>query len=195
MNMNFFMEYANNFADNFFWPLLVGTAVLSLVACGCAIERNEHDFASHKYGSFTYGLHASVQIIAISWLVFLLASSVPAPDYLYRDRVKVVEKEVFPQLDNVETFDKAYDMCMNNQAKGGYLSDVPRSAIGKCEKQAMLILNPDVKFIERTVTLRKNVKNNYQDVFDNCMLESRQSGATDGSPEVCHKAALEVVGK
>lgn len=179
--LNWLSEFAVNLSGWMLFPLIGLTVLCVGIILHAFKERSRHLYASQEYGDATYRIHASVQGMAICWLAFILVSAVPAPDY----QTKVVEKIVEKKVNAIAEFDDAYDMCIDNQVLDGYKSDLPRSTIGKCEKQAYLVINPDVKIINFTET--RVLKDPYKELYNNCI---GSTGTGRNASELCHKTAI-----
>lgn len=170
--------YAGNIADIMFWPMMASTFVLAALIITSFDNRGRHEYMSAEYGAATWRIHAGTQGIAVMWLLFILFSAVPEPNYLVKTKTVEVEKEVNVAVE----YDEAFDMCMSNQYESS-MSGTRK--VSKCEKQALMLANPDLKVVESVRTIYK--RDTYRTLYDNCMNGSKDNAKV----ALCHRAAIQ----
>ena len=191
-------EFAHNFSDMSFYPLLVAT-----VACvGILMEaanvrmksRNDTAIYHARWRQF-----ASVQGLAIAWLLWIVAASVPAPDYQIHTVTKEVVKFVPKVITKVKTkevvrtvvkntlssYSAAYDECKRTRPQ----STTSEQDDATCNTRALAIARPDIKvFKVRTVQVDP-----YSKLFDDCnYYNAKNSDVRTERLQLCHKQAMEV---
>lgn len=125
--MNLFLDYANNLSDNLLWMIIP----LTIIGIGIGIHSwivrdREYQYGSDRYSNATWRMMTCAQGIVISWIIWVLISAIPEPDYIIQERI--VEKPVSQMM----TYFEAFDACMERYQKEKF-----------CDNRAILFTKPN----------------------------------------------------
>ena len=80
--IEFIEEFCNKLSANSFWPLVVFSVIL-LLLCLYGLGVKEHsDFGSVEWRDATWRNMASAQGLGIAWILWILVSAIPSPNYI-----------------------------------------------------------------------------------------------------------------
>jgi hypothetical protein len=146
----FLQQYANNFTDWLFWPVVASSVIGALVGLFSFRDylRSKYAVHSQEYNDNNWRTMAGFQYAILSWVVYGLIAAVPEPNY-------IVKREVVKQVKYITTsgkYKEAFNHCAEWAKVGGTLSPKANQA---CHHRAMLFTFPNLKFLTKVKTVVK----------------------------------------
>ncbi len=204
--MNYAGEFAANLAGAMFWPLIVISIFAVIVLIYGEVQKEDSQFGSGKHGLARFAQHVATQGTLLLWGIYIVASAVPAPDYIHKETVREVVKEVRISDD----FATAYANCMKPMRQNGRDDEIDS---GICDTMAKEMVLGKPETIVKTETVTEEVlaprEARYQALFNTCMGGDRAEGPwrihepEDGSAtiaelrdrriQLCHAQTKEVL--